>query len=290
MNPWIRIARPPIVAISILGAFVGALNVTHPYGFDVGVWNSILIAIGAGSFAAALMIDNDVVDAKSDAVNRPDKPIPAGLIKPHVATEVAGGLYFLAGICSIFLTTWCFVLTITLTLVGIYYNRWGKLHGMLGHAAVAFGVGAIPLWGALAIRPEEAIHILPLALALMVMEVGREIMVCVGDYHGDSAAGWKTTPVNIGRENAMYVALAFYLASIYLFFIAAHRAHFGILYGISAFGFILTLLLTWWWCYGSLRHKLAEEAVWRRFEIGIRTGTRAYILLFQIILLLEAFY
>ena len=57
----------------------------------------------------------------------------------------------------------------------------------------------------------------PLALAIFVMEIGREIMVNAGDFNGDLKAGYKTLPVLLGRKKAMYVALIFYIAFIPIF-------------------------------------------------------------------------
>ena len=102
-------------------------------------------------------------------------------------------------------------------IIGIIYNQSGKYTGIFGHIMVAIGVGVIPYWGAIAVKPTDFISMFPIALAIGVMEVGREIMVCAGDIKGDIKAGYETTPVRLGRLRSMQIALLFYIASIPIF-------------------------------------------------------------------------
>jgi 4-hydroxybenzoate polyprenyltransferase len=159
---------------------------------------------------------------------------------------------------------------------------------------VAFGVGVIPYWGAIAVRPTDLVSMFPLALAIGVMEVGREIMVCAGDIKGDIKAGYRTTPVRLGRLNSMFVVLPFYLGFIPIFPISyfgwfGFPKIFGDLYLYGAIIFELILLITWIDTY-RVAKKGDDTSTWAAFERNIRTGTRAGVILFQIILFLEAFY
>ena len=84
---WVRICRPLIIIISVFGSSVGALNVTIAditinAGFHLE-WDMFLLTMLAAAFlAGGLMVHNDFTDLESDRVNRPQKPIPSGLIKP----------------------------------------------------------------------------------------------------------------------------------------------------------------------------------------------------------------
>lgn len=306
---WLRIVRPPIVFISIFGACVGALNVTISQDVFLEPIAFLLSLVAAGMLAAGLMVHNDYTDLESDRVNRPKKPLPLGVISPKVAQVTGIVLMGLAVILS-FCTTIvlrpdasylplginipCGLLTLFVMFVGILYNRSGKYTGIYGHIMVAFGVGVIPYWGALAVKPTDLVSMFPLALAIGVMEVGREIMVCAGDIKGDIKAGYRTTPVRLGRLPSMFVVLPFYLGFITIFPISyfgwfGFPKIFGDLYLYGAIIFELILLITWIDTY-RVAKKGDDTATWAAFERNIRTGTRAGVILFQIILFLEAFY
>jgi len=304
---WFRIIRPPIVIISCLGALVGALNVSvfiNDGIIKLSLLQLFMIIFGAAFLSAGLMIHNDVTDLKSDKVNRPHKPLPSGMIRAKTAQMT--GIFFM--ILSIFIAlfinindtnilNWkCGILTLSIVIVGICYNHYGKYHGIFGNILVAYGVGSIPYWGAIGIAPEpqHLFLMFPLALAIFTQEIGREIMVNTGDYNGDLKAEFKTLPVLIGRKKAMSVALIFYLAFIPIFpipyfgWIGAEKV-FGNIYLIGATIYAIALLTTWILTYRVVLQD-NEKKMWRAFEMYERTGTRIMVIFFQIMLFLEAFY
>lgn len=301
---WIRMIRPPILFLCCFGAVVGALNSAVFLGEKLSYFQIFMIILVPAFLSTGTMIHNDVPDLDSDKINRPHKPIPSGLIKVKTAYFIGLFLMLSSIILALFVNykdngmlNWnCAFLTAFLVLVGIYYNYYGKLHGIFGHMAVAIGVGAIPYWGSIATFPNEPFIMLPLGVAIFFQEVGREIMVCVGDYVGDLKAGWKTTPVKLGRKKAMYVALIFYLIFVPLYPLPAFDylkigvPHvFGNLYLIGGTLLAITLLLTWFLSYLAVLTN-DEKKIWKAFERYERTGTRAMIIVFQIFILLEVFY
>lgn len=309
VEAWFRVVRPPIVFISIFGACVGALNVTSAQGLHLDPIAFILCLLAAGFLSAGLMVHNDYTDLDSDRVNRPNKPLPQGIISPEVAKYtgiILMGISVIFGFCTTLVLqpdAWylpfglnipCGILTLIVMVEGILYNQSGKYTGLSGHILVAFGVGVIPYWGALAVKPTDLLSMFPLALAIGVMEVGREIMVCAGDIKGDIKAGYQTTPVRLGRIKSMWVVLPFYLGFIPIFPIPyfgwfGFPKIFGDLYLWGAILFEAILLITWIDTY-RVAIKGDDSATWRAFERNIRTGTRVGVIIFQIILFLEAFY
>ena len=306
---WFRVVRPPIVFISVFGASVGALNVTISQDIYLDQFAFVLSLFSAGLLAAGLMVHNDYTDLESDRVNRPHKPLPSGVISPETARR--SGIIFMAiavilSFCTtlymkpklewlpIWLNLPCGCLTLVVMVVGIYYNKLGKYTGLLGHIMVAFGVGVIPYWGAIAVKPTDLISMLPLAIAIGIMEVGREIMVCAGDIKGDIKAGYSTTPVRFGRIRSMLIAMPFYICFIPIFPISylgwlGFPIIFGDIYFWGATIFELILIITWIDTY-RVAIKGDDTATWHAFERNIRTGTRVGVILFQIILFLEVFY
>jgi len=301
---WFRIARPPIVFISCLGVVVGALNSASYLGVKLSLFQLFMIIVGSAFLSAGLMIHNDVTDLRSDRVNRPYKPLPSGRIDLGVARTTGLSLMILAVVVSIFvnfldngLLNWkCGLLTLVVVLIGLYYNHFGKYKGILGNVAVAFGVGAIPYWGSLAVFPDELFIMFPLAFAIFVQEIGREIMVNAGDINGDMKAGYRTLPVLLGRRRSMYVALIFYLGFIPLFpipyfgWLGADAVLHGPFYLVGASAFAFSLLLTWFLTFRVVLMTDDESRIWDAFERYERTGTRLMVIFFQFMLLMEAFY
>jgi geranylgeranylglycerol-phosphate geranylgeranyltransferase len=301
---WLKIIRPPIAFIACLGVIVGALNSASFLKIDVSSFQIIMLILGAFFLASGLMIHNDVTDLKSDKVNRPNKPLSTGIIRVKTAFITSIALMFLSIIIALFINirnngdlNWtCGALTFLIVLVGVCYNYYGKYYGIWGHIAVAFGVGAIPYWGSIAIFPERTFLMFPFALAIFTQEIGREIMVNAGDYKGDFKAGFKTLPVQIGIKRSMLVALVFYLAFIPLYILPIYDwlgigvPHvFNQMYLIGGTLFAVTLLLTWILTYRVLLQG-DEKKIWIAFERYERTGTRVGVIVFQIFLLLDVFF
>ncbi|MDH7506730.1 MAG: UbiA family prenyltransferase [Candidatus Thermoplasmatota archaeon] len=304
LEAWIRIIRPPIVFISCLGVLVGALNTAAYLNKDLSIFQVLMVITGAAFLSSGLMIHNDVTDLKSDEINRPHKPLPQKVINTKTASLVGILLMFFSVLIAFLvnikdqrnLNINCGFLTIIIVAIGLYYNHYGKYHGLFGNLAVALGVGAIPYWGSIAVFPNNLDVMFLLAFALFIQEIGREIMVNAGDYRGDLKAGFKTLPVIIGRKNSMYVALLFYIIFIPLYILPSIDwiglgvpKVFGLLYLIGGGALAFSLLFTWFLTYRVVI-KNDENKIWSAFEKFERTGTRVMIIVFQIVLLLEVFY
>ncbi len=301
---WCKIVRPPIVFISCLGVLVGALNSAVFLNVHLSLFQILMVLLGSAFLSAGLMIHNDVTDLKSDAVNRPRKPLPSGLINTKIAYATGTILMFLSIFIALIINIKdegsinyeCGFLTLVIVVIGIYYNHYGKYHGIFGNIAVALGVGAIPYWGSLGVFPSYMFLMAPLTVAIFIQEIGREIMVNAGDYNGDRKAGFRTLAVKIGRKRSMYVALAFYIAFIPLYPLPVYDwlgigipKLFGPIYLIGGTLFAISLLLTWILTYRVVLQN-NEERIWDAFERYERTGTRLMIIVFQLVLLLEVFY
>jgi 4-hydroxybenzoate polyprenyltransferase len=297
VEAWIRVIRPPIIIISVVGASAGALNVTIGQGEDLSQATYMMTCLFAALLSAGLMVHNDYYDLPSDRVTRPHKPLPMGNIRPETAKWVGFGLMAAAVLVALFGRWWDFgevdvptaLMVAFVFLVGLYYNAKGKYTGIWGHVMVAIGVGLIPYIGAMPFG--DYISMAPLALGIGVMEVGREIMVCAGDIEGDRAAGFCTLPVKVGQRKSLLVTLAFYIASVPFFYLylpqlAVHipglsEDVFGPVYYLGTTVFLVSLFVLWVLVW--------RNPVWDSFEAYIRTGSRVAIFLYQLLLLSEAF-
>ena len=288
---WFRIIRPPIVFISCLGAIVAALNssIYINGNIEISFFQIFMTLLAAAFLSAGLMVHNDVTDLRSDKKTA----FIAGIAFMAISIIIALSI----NITDTGLINWnCGFFTLVIMVVGLYYNHYGKSHGIFGHITVALGVGAIPYWGSIAIFPDAFLLMAPLSIAIFIQEIGREIMVNAGDFTGDLRAGFKTLPVRIGRKRSMYTALIFYLIFIPLYPLPAFDwmglgipRIFGPLYLIGGTLLAISLLLTWILTYRVVLQN-DEKKTWKAFEKYERTGTRIMIIVFQIFLLLEVVY
>ena len=294
LEAWFKIIRPPILFISALGAAVGALNIdTTPDPFTF--WLALIA--WAPLVYTGIMIHNDYTDLASDKINRPKKPIPSGAISPKTAKWTGLGMMFSGTIIAFLIDIHngrinysAGSVALSLTIVGIVYNHWGKGWGIWGNVFVAYGVAIIPFYGAVSIKPIDGILAMaPLTISIFVMEIGREIIVCAEDVEGDIKAGFKTFPVRIGAKKSMYVAVLFYIGygilypAPYIFkWDILPSLYYDPIYLFGATVFAVVLFVTW---FLTLR-RMTEKAFWNY----IRTGTRVGVIFFQFILLASAFY
>ncbi|MCK0144980.1 UbiA-like protein EboC [Arenibacter sp. F26102] len=143
MNPvfkgYLRLARPAnlptaaadiLAGVAISGLFMGtSLN---------NVWDTIrlvdlLLLIFSSVFLyAAGVVLNDVFDHKLDKIERPERPIPSGLISVKSAA-IFGGVLMNLGVLSAFLvSSVCGIIAFSLGLAILLYDALGKHHSFFG--------------------------------------------------------------------------------------------------------------------------------------------------------------
>jgi len=306
---WFRIVRPPIVFIGTFGSIAtGLIFSGTPGSLDISggwpMWSFIVTMFCWGTIWGGIMVHNDYFDLKSDNRNRPEKPLSCGAIAPRTALW-AGAAMMVVPLPVILLVNWpngswvaisATFWAFTLTLVGFLYNMGGKGWGVVGHALVAWGVAIIPFYGGAVVNPTDGGWLLtPLFIAIFICEIGREIIVCSGDYHGDVEQGWKTAPVRWGRKRAMQ-SVPLWFAGFIPFYALPYfgvwrwGAFFSPVYFWGYTIFIAGLYLCWAAIYWTMTHTEDEKRIWRSFELYARTGTRLFIIFTEVVLILEAFW
>lgn len=132
---YIRLMRPanlPTAAADILAGVViaGAFDRWQTSSLDTAtilllVFSSVLLYAGG-------VVLNDVFDYKLDQVERPERPIPSGLV-PLKSAAVFGAILLLIGVLLAFLVnTNCGILAAILALAILLYDAYSKKHSILG--------------------------------------------------------------------------------------------------------------------------------------------------------------
>jgi 4-hydroxybenzoate polyprenyltransferase len=97
MLAWLRLVRLPNHATAVADVLAGYLVVSQARVLEwppAACWLAIAASL---AFYAAGMVLNDVYDLEIDRIERPERPLPLGTIRPRAAAAVGFGL-LLAGI------------------------------------------------------------------------------------------------------------------------------------------------------------------------------------------------
>lgn len=190
-----------VTAISDILAGVAIANYTTNHYWFQQNWSSILLLVVStiGLYGGGVVL-NDVFDAELDKTERPERPIPSGIVSKKAAALLASFL-FLIGIgaaafvhpMQLFLVTT--LLAIAITLACIVYDKWGKHHAYFGPVNMGLCRGLNLLLG---------ISILPSALTIYwpvfiipVIYIAAITMISRGEVHG-------------GKKSTLYGAVILY--------------------------------------------------------------------------------
>ncbi len=207
----VRMARPGNLLVVAAGVVVGAWLVPES---PLMPGSSVLFAACAAALvAAAANIHNDVVDRGIDAINRPDRPLPAGhttIRKSWVAilATVVGAVVIAATISTLHVAL---VVVIAGLLAG--YNMVLKHLPLIGNVIVGVVVSTTIVFGALAPAPnvvEVGTHItagvLVAVLFAFLLTVAREVVKDLQDFRGDAAHESRSLPHTAGIRNTQRIA------------------------------------------------------------------------------------
>ncbi len=234
-----RIMRPVNSIVAGLAAALAYLLATGT--LIPGVILPVIIVIlitGAGNTI------NDYFDLSIDRVNRPGRPLPAGLISARQALWFAV-LLFIAGIViSLFTTPICIFFAIVNSVLLFTYAARLKTTPFIGNIAIAYLSGSIFLFGGGFAGLPGLINNSVIALMTFLAMVAREIMKDAEDVPGDRIKGAKTLPIVYGTRKATLVAVAFSLGAVGVSFYPYFR--FGIWYIAGIIPVDLIILYAAW--------------------------------------------
>ena len=213
MTRYIELARPlncvmAGVAIAIGGLIgTGSVFIEHIHPITLAFIVGCMITAGGNAI-------NDFYDAKIDAVNRPDRPIPSGRISPRNALLFSLSLFVIGIVLSCFINPICLLIALANSLVLIYYARALKRTILWGNMCIGYLVGSTFLFGGAAVGALVITSVL--FMLAMLATISREIVKDIEDMEGDRKGGIMTLPIAIGEERSAAIASMFIIAAIIL--------------------------------------------------------------------------
>lgn len=205
MRAAIELLRPANCLMAAIAALVGMISsgstANAPY-----IIAAVFLITGGGNGI------NDYYDREIDALNRPDRPIPSGRLKPRTAIILSLILFVAGSALGGLINPTCLAITIINSMILILYARYLKATPLVGNLAVAYLTGSTFLFGGLASgRWSTTTTVLSLLAGLATM--GREIVKDIEDVEGDRSCGAKTLPIIIGEMQSYVIAAAFVLVA-----------------------------------------------------------------------------
>jgi len=217
---YLRLMRPANVVTSVADVLAG-VAIAGYFVFDDGgySWSAItgpnlpflpviLLCISTIGLYSGGIIMNDVFDAKLDAVERPERPIPSGLISKNAAT-IFGGICFFIGIFAAgLLGRNAQYLAVAIMICCLVYDRFLKHSAIFGPLNMGLCRGLNLLLG-VCIIPDQVEQYWYLAIVPIVY-IAAITMISRGEVHGGS----KKTLYAAAGLYALVIASVVYFAAV----------------------------------------------------------------------------
>jgi 4-hydroxybenzoate polyprenyltransferase len=168
-------------------------------------WPVFLLGISTIGLYGGGVVFNDVFDAKLDAVERPERPIPSGVVTVSEAT-ILGCLLLVAGVAAAALwNVYSGLIALTISIAALVYDKWGKHHDILGPVNMGLCRGLNLLLGVSIYLP--SLNYSWYLAFVPIIYIASITMISRGEVHG-------------GRRKTLYFAMALYLVvtSLILYF------------------------------------------------------------------------
>lgn len=201
----IEVLRLPLAVAAGICAFCGYILGTGP----VSSVSALLLFAAVTAIAAGTMPLNDLVDLRADKVNRPERPIPSGRVKPWQAVTLFLVLSVAGVGAAAFVNRPLAVAAASLLVVATLYNLYGKRLGLAGNAMVSLCVGSTFTVGALARSwPPGGVPVAMSAVTVLV-SLALETAGDIHDAAGDRESGNRSFTVTHGvrAATALYITL-----------------------------------------------------------------------------------
>ncbi len=236
VKAYVTLTRPHNLLATIITTLIGWFIIyVETQGNIINPAYPVLTVVLA---AAGGYVINDYFDAEVDAVNKPYRPIPSGIVSRDEALIFSIALALAAIMLSLKSGLISFVFVILNTVLLYAYSYKLKELGFLGNVVVAFEGAASIIYGGLATsEPLGKLELvnqtfLPALYAFLLL-LGREIVKTIEDYKADALRNVKSLPRVLGIRRAAMVA-SIILLSVVVISPLPIMLGFGVIYSVLA--------------------------------------------------------
>lgn len=195
-----RLSHPGPVGFHLLAITLFALLAAWPHV----AWPVVLLVVGAHlAMQLAIAMLNDYCDRQLDAVGKPSKPIPSGLVTPREALVVGCSMIALMILLLLPLPPLAWLLSLLYLTLGMAYNM-GLKSTPLSGMVFALAMPLIPLYAFAGMGRSLPflVWLVPLGFCL---GVALNLANSLPDLEEDAASGARTLAVVLGTKRAFVV-------------------------------------------------------------------------------------
>lgn len=249
----LRLLRPKNALMASIGTLIGWRSGQGRADLNLvlALFIPALVLMGGNAI-------NDYFDVEIDAVNRPDRPIPGGLVSRKEALVVYLLLSTLGLAASIRLGPWPLLIAAFFSMAWFLYAFKLKGTGLPGNALVSLGVGFTIIFGEISASKPISTPTLIYASVAFFTNLARELIKTVEDLSGDLRVGLRTFPVREGLESTRKLVRALALITMALAYLPVLAGFSGRAYVILA-SLAVALMVYIFYQAGNLDPKSASR-------------------------------
>ncbi len=199
LKGYMQLTRPSAPLLIAVATFTGQVM-----ALDRIPEASILIfpVLAASLITASSFVINDYIDADVDKINRPERPIPSGVVQRRSALHLGIALFFAGFLASLGTNPMATFMLVGTYMVTMYYNLYGKKRGLLGNVIVAFCVSMAFAYGSVSAINFVVIEVFYISLVSFLLNLGREVVQSIQDMEGDKVGGVRSVAILYGPRFA----------------------------------------------------------------------------------------
>ena len=220
----LQLIRPINGLMSFAAVQVG---VFIAYG-EVMARPALMAGISAWCICGAANASNDYFDVDIDRVNKPQRPLAAGILLPGTALWLA----LLLGAAGIVTGAWLSpthgIIALIAACLSWMYNAGWIRRGFAGNLTVSGVAATAFIYGGL-LGSEPLLALVPTGFACF-FHLGRELIKDIEDVRGDAKGQMRSIPVKHGLYRTLMVITAVFTILILITFIPIYYRWFGLSY------------------------------------------------------------
>jgi 4-hydroxybenzoate polyprenyltransferase len=251
--------RPPNIVTSVADVLAGIAISGFFTGWlvdPINIWWVLMLCVSTAGLYGGGVVFNDFFDADLDRVERPERPIPSGMVARGKAGILGISLLIVGIIAAFQVNNIAGLLAIIITVFALVYDKWGKHQKFLGPLNMGLCRGLNLLLG---------ISIIPVAFdrwwfvgCVPVVYIAGVTMISRGEVHGS-----KRTPL--------------YIASLLYALVISFILYFALIKGTVVF-VLLFLVFFAWMIYKPLI-KAINEPLGGNISMAVKKGVIALIIM-----------
>ncbi len=200
-KPYFKLARPANLTL-VATVVISASTLFSPYP---SIWRVLLAIICTTFITAAGNALNDMCDIEIDRINKPDRPLPSGIVTPNGARGFMIVVFILGNLAGLILGFWSFFISLFIATSLLFWYAYRLRHtALVGNVVVAFLSALTFLFAAQAFGDIKLGYV-PFVFTFIISVI-REIIKDLEDIEGDEAHNSKTLPVMIGETPTRIIA------------------------------------------------------------------------------------